>query len=196
MTIMQFNASYLVNEDRILFRFNTQDQAEYRLWFTRRVTLFILAATEHLIIKRLEKTHSLDAVKALAEFKKQSILDASKDQSDAAKAFNSGAKFPIGADALLVMDVSCSLINQSEKLAYIPIKEEGEINDAISIDFLLPGGGNLNLKLPENLLQSVRILLDQLSQNAGWGEAVLQEKSVNKDEKNIDLKLSKNISIH
>jgi hypothetical protein len=196
MTIKQFNASYLVNEDRILFRFNTQDQAEYRLWFTRRVTLFILVATEHLLIKKLEKTHSLDAVKALAEFKKQAILDASKNQSDSSKVYESGTKFPIGADALLVMDVSCSLISQSEKLAYIPIKKEGELNDAISIDFLLPGGANLNLKLPENLLHSVRILLDQLRQNAGWGEAVLQEKSVDKDEQNIDLKLSKNISIH
>jgi hypothetical protein len=135
MTIKQFNASYLVNEDRILFRFNTQDQAEYRLWFTRRVTLFILVATEHLFVKRMEKTHSLDAVKALAEFKKQAILDASKDQSDAAKVFDSGTKFPIGADALLVMDVSCSLISHGEKLAYIPIKKEGELTDAMSIDF-------------------------------------------------------------
>ncbi|MDH6242196.1 hypothetical protein M2125_002016 [Polynucleobacter sphagniphilus] len=30
MTIKQFNGSYLANEDRVLFHFNTQDQAEYR----------------------------------------------------------------------------------------------------------------------------------------------------------------------
>lgn len=192
MTIKQFNASYLINEDRILFRFNTQDQAEYRLWFTRRVTLFILVATEHLLAKKLEKTHSSDAVKALAEFEKQTILDTKKDQSDASKVFESGINFPIGAEALLVMDVSCSLINQGEKLAYIQSKKDDQITDAVSIDFLLPGGANLNLKLPENLLNSVCILLDQLCKNAGWGEAVLQEKN----DRNTDFKSSKNISVH
>ena len=70
MTIKQFNGSYSANEDRILFRFNTQNQEEYRFWFTRRVTLFILAATSHLLSKKLEQTHSADAVKALNEFEK------------------------------------------------------------------------------------------------------------------------------
>ena len=81
MPIKQFNASYLVNDDRILFRFNTTEQAEYRLWFTRRVTLFILVATSHLLTKRLEKTHSTDAAKALNEFSKQSILEQAQQQA-------------------------------------------------------------------------------------------------------------------
>ena len=55
----------MVSEDRILFRFNTQNQEEYRFWLTRRVTLFILAATSHLLSKKLEQTHSPDAAKAL-----------------------------------------------------------------------------------------------------------------------------------
>ena len=81
MSIKQLNASYLVNEDRILFRFNTTEQAEYRLWFTRRVTLFILVATSHLLTKKLEKTHSTDAAKALNEFSKQSILEQAQQQA-------------------------------------------------------------------------------------------------------------------
>ena len=68
MSIKQVNATYLVQEDRILFRFNTQDKAEYLLWFTRRVTLFFLVATSHLLTKNLEQAHSPDAAKALNEF--------------------------------------------------------------------------------------------------------------------------------
>jgi hypothetical protein len=196
MSIKQFNASYLVNEDRILFRFNTQDQAEYRLWFTRRVTLFILAATAHLLTKKLEKTHSPDAAKALTEFEKQAILESSKAQKEAPQLFESGTQFPIGAEALLVMDASCSLTKNGKKLAYIQSAEEGQIDDALSIDFLLPGGANLNLKFSENLLKNVCALLDKLRLSAGWGEAVLQEKNLEKNDQNLDLKSSSNQLIH
>ena len=196
MSIKQFHASYLVNEDRILFRFNSQNQAEYRLWFTRRVTLFILAATAHLLTKKLETTHSSVAAKALTEFEKQAILESSKDQKESPQIFESGTHFPIGADALLVMDVSCALTKNGEKLAYIQSAKDEQIDDAISIDFLLPGGANLNLKLPENLLKNVCALLDKLRLSAGWGEAVLQEKNFEKNDQNLDLKSSSNQSIH
>jgi hypothetical protein len=196
MSIKQINASYLVSEDRILFRFNTQDKSEYRLWFTRRVTLFILAATSHLLTKKLEKTHSIDAAKALNEFGKQTILETAHQQNDASKDFESGTSFPIGVDPLLVMDVACSLGKNGEKLAFLERPKEGAINDALSIDFLLPGGANLNLKLPENLMQGMAVVLDQIRQNAGWGEAVLASNNNEKVEGNIPANSNKSISIH
>lgn len=196
MSIKQFNASYLVHEDRIMFRFNTHEDAEYRLWFTRRVTLFILAATSHLLTKQLEKNHSSDAAKAMSEFEKQAMKDSSATQIKDIKTFESGTNFPIGADALLVMEVSCSLAKNNEKLAFIHQASKDEIDDALSIDFVLPGGANLNLKLSESLLQGMCLLLDQLRQNAGWGEAVLQEKHTAKTDQNIDTKAGKSISIH
>jgi hypothetical protein len=58
MTIKQFNATYLAHDDRLLFRFNTAEDTEFCFWFTRRVTLLILAATSHLLVKNLEQTHS------------------------------------------------------------------------------------------------------------------------------------------
>lgn len=199
MSIKQLNASYLVNEDRILFRFNTQDRAEYRLWFTRRVTLFILAATSHLLTKSLEKTHSSDAAKALHEFGKQTLFESANQQNqqnNSSNEFESGLQFPIGADPLLVMDVTCSLTQSNEKLAFIERSKEHANQDILSIDFMLPGGANLNLKLSESLVQGMSVLLDQIRKNAGWGEAVLVEKNVVKNEENIELKSSENISIH
>ena len=195
MTIRQLNANYLVNEDRILFRLNTHDHAEYRLWLTRRVTLFLLAATAHLLQKKLEQIYSSDAAKALSQFGKQAILDATNDAKDVMNSFDSAINFPIGADPLLVMDVTCSLSKNDEKLAYIDRPKE-QLNNVMSIDFVLPGGAHLNLKLPENLVQGMLVLLDQIRQSAGWGEAVLVEKNIEKKEESVDLKSSSNISIH
>ena len=196
MSIKQVNATYLVQEDRILFRFNTQDKAEYLLWFTRRVTLFFLVATSHLLTKNLEQAHSPDAAKALNEFEKQAILESATHQNSDSQTYESGSHFPIGSDPLLVMDVSCSLMKNDKKLAYIQSKKEGEIESGLSIDFSLPGGANLNLKLAGNILQAMCVLLDQLRQQAGWGDAVLQVHSSESSELNLDPKNSKNTSIH
>ena len=169
MTIKQFNGSYLTQEDRLLFRFNTVDDAEFRFWFTRRVTLFILGATTHLLTKHLEKTHSPETAAAITEFQKEALKEqVSKQelQQGEAKgeqggqvgveAYQAASNYPIGADPLLVMDVKCEL------------SKDGEA-DVLSMDFVLPGGANLNLKLGGPTLQAMCLLLDQLRESAGWG---------------------------
>jgi hypothetical protein len=172
MSIKQLNASYLLNEDRILLRLNTQDHVEYRLWLTRRVTLFILAASTHLLTKKLEKVHSPETAKAVNEFQKTALLEAAKTANAGAQNYEAGTQFPIGFDPLLVMDASCSLTKNGEKLAAQKISTEIDFDDTLSIDFLLPGGANLNLNLPVNMMRALCLLLDQLHQQAGWGEAV------------------------
>ena len=196
MSIKQFNGSYLTHEDRILFRFNTVNQEEYRFWFTRRVTLFILAASSHLITKKLERAHSPDTAKAINEFEKEAVLEATKNQNPAEQTYESGSHFPIGSDPLLVMDVTCSLTKNGEKLEQLSDQNPVEIDQPLSIDFLLPAGANLNLKLTGNTLQTMCILLDQLRQQAAWGEAVLQAANAEKKDEKIDIKVSKNISLH
>ena len=79
MTIKQFNAAYLPNDDRLLFWFNADEDAEFHFWLTRSVTLFILSATQHLIFQNLERSYSLDAVKAIAEFSKGAVQVAPGD---------------------------------------------------------------------------------------------------------------------
>ena len=196
MSIRQFNASYLANEDRILFRFNTQNQEEYRFWFTRRVTLFILAATSHLLAKKLEQTHSPDAAKAMNEFEKVAILEVVKSEDSQSQAYETGLNFPLGFDTILVLDVTCALTKNGEKIAKIEDVNEGEIDDVLSLDLMLPGGANLNLKLAVNLLQAMCVLLDQLRQQAGWGEAILQIKNTPDEEQSLEIKTNQNISIH
>ena len=196
MSIKQFNGTYFLNEDRILFRFNTQNQEEYRFWLTRRTTLFVLAATAHLLAKKLEQTHSPDAAKALGEFEKQAILDTAKVDNSQAQVYESGTHFPLGFDPILVMDVTCALTKNGEKIAKIEDVKEGEIDDALSVDFALPGGANINLKLAGNTLQTMRILLDQLRQQAGWGEAVMRTNELPVDDEIFQAKSHEKISIH
>ena len=158
MSIKQFNATYLAPDDRLLFRFNTLEDTEFRFWFTRRVTLFILAATQHLIVKNLEQTHSPEAAKAIAEFSKEAMqVDPSAQGISQADTYQPALSFPLGADPLLVMDAKCTLEKQG-------------LEDALSLDLVLPGGANINLKMAGPTLQAMCTLLDQLRGHAAWGE--------------------------
>ena len=66
-----------------------------------------------------------------------------------------GTQYPLGADALLVMDVKCQITNESGA-------------DVLSLDFILPGNANLNLKLDGRMLQALCVLLNHLVVNAQW----------------------------
>lgn len=158
MTIKQFNATYLAHDDRLLFRFNTTEDAEFCFWFTRRVTLFILAATSHLVVKNLELSHSPEVAKAIAEFSKE-VVQVEKNSQTASKVetYLSASTHPLGADPILVMEVKCSLEKQGDE-------------DLLSLDLVLPGGANINLKMAGPTLQSMCLLLNQLREYASWGE--------------------------
>ena len=156
MSIKQFNGSYMPNEDRLMFRFNTAEDDEYRFWFTRRVTLFILAATDHLVEKKLEQKHDKPAAKAIAQFQQDAVKEQTKFTHDYAPA----SKYPIGADPVLVMDVKCTMM-QVENI------------DVLSLDLVMPGGSNLNLKLTVPILQTMRLLLERLAAQGNWGQLQL-----------------------
>jgi hypothetical protein len=157
MSIKQINASYLLAEDRILLRVSTNDEAEYRFWFTRRVTLFILQAAQQLLIRKLEGQHEKKTAEAIAEFDRmqtQAQLQSPADVKDLVTAqtnYLPGNHFPLGSDPLLVMDVRCNFF------------------ETFSIDLVLPGGANMNLNLPLTLLQMMCALLDRLGTEAKWG---------------------------
>lgn len=173
MSIKQINAAYFVNEDRILLRFNTPEEAEYRFWITRRIGLFMLVATTHLLTKKLEQSHTPDTAKAIDAFEKDALAEASKIANATPTEYQSGIYFPLGAEALLVMDASCSLIQQNtnNELKLSAVTDANA--EVIAIDFALPGGANLSLKLTSNMARAITVLLDQLRQQAGWGEALL-----------------------
>ena len=196
MAIKQVNAAYLVNEDRILLRFNTPEEAEYRLWITRRIGLFILAATTHLLTKYLEQTHTAETAKAIDVFEKEALVEASKIANTAPNEYQSGIQFPIGSEPILVMDASCSLLQNKVSDDSKSNVITSNSNEIISIDFALPGGANLNLKLASNMVRAITLLLDQLRQQAGWGEAVFAIQDDGKTAAELNEKKSHSSALH
>jgi len=167
MTIKQFNATYLAPDDRILFRMNTVEDTEYRFWFTRRVTLFILSATRHLLLKGLEQTHSPQAAQAMAAFNQEAIKVNSNGESVfKGHVYQTGSHYPLGADPILIMDVKFTIEMQNS-------------DNVLSLDLVLPGGANVNLKIAGSTLQALSLLLNQLREHAGWGDiSQAQESSI------------------
>lgn len=157
MSIKQFNATYLAPDDRLLFRFNTTEDTEFRFWFTRRITLFILAATQHLTVKSLEQAHAPEIAKAIADFDKE-VMKSNPESKGVSKAeaYQPASNYPLGADPLLVMDAKCT-----------PEKQGSE--DGVSLDLVLPGGANINVKMAGPTLQALCALLNQLREHAVWG---------------------------
>lgn len=196
MTIKQINATYLGNEDRILLRFNTQDRSEYRLWLTRRVTLFILTASSNLLAKIMQQDHSSDAKKAIDNFEKEALTEALDTANANAQSYESGTQFPIGFDPLLVIDVSISLMKNGEKFTGDVGSNTGEFDDSISIDFVLPASASLNLKLGGNMLKATCLLLDRLSVQAEWGNAILTVQSDDETASPDDDHKTHNVSLH
>lgn len=162
MTIKQLNASYLLQEDRILLRINTETKEEFIFLLTRRVALFILAASEHLVEKQLEQRHDPATAKALADFEKKGLMNSGSSASPGPE-FEPGETFPLGQSPLLVLEVTCSIAE--------PDQAGGE--PAFSIDFVLAGDQSINIKLPKPMLIAMRLLLENICDQASWGRAVI-----------------------
>jgi hypothetical protein len=158
MSIKQLNASYLLQEDRILFRINTEDKEEFNFALTRRVTLFILAASEHLVEKQLEQKHDPSTAKAVADFEKKNLISSEMKGPE----FESGEVFPLGNEPILVLDVTCGIA-----------EAEGGGEQLFSIDLLIGKDQSINLKLPKPMLMAMRLLLENLCDQGSWGRAVM-----------------------
>ena len=159
MSIKQLNASYLPQEDRIVLRINTEAKEEFVFLLTRRVALFILAASEHLVEKQLEQRHDPNTAKAVADFEKKGLVNVGSSGPE----FEAGETFPLGQSPLLVLEFTCGIVEPAEA---------GE-EVIFSMDFVLGKDQNIHLKLPKALLIAMRLLLENLCDQASWGRAVL-----------------------
>ena len=107
MSITQFNATYTPDEDRVLFRFNTSESQEYRLWLTRLIVRDVLALGAQASVAVLAKEHPPEQAKAIAEFKQQA-----KAQNPNFTTFVPATQFPLGADPVLVHKVRFTIERQ------------------------------------------------------------------------------------
>jgi len=154
MSVKQFNGRYLQNDDRIIFRFNTVDHSEFIFWLTRRVTHFILMTADQFVEKEYHKlTPTVENV--ISEIQHPDKPAA----TNFTQAYESGTKYPIGGEALLVMDAKCQILKVEDQ-------------DIFSLDFILAGGANVNIKLTVPIMKSLILLLEELNIQAKWGNPI------------------------
>lgn len=148
MSIYQFNATWVCDEDRILLRFNTVEQSEFKILFSRRVLSALFNFGEASLHNQLASSYPTSVVPAVNEFQNIAVVQ----QSDFQTAFKPGDTFPLGESPILVVAIR---ITEQEK--------------SVSIDFQLATKQNLNIKIPQANFRALMILLKRLQAEAGWG---------------------------
>ncbi len=160
MGIKQINLSYLLHEDRILFRVNTSINDEFLFLLTRRVGLFLLAATKHLMQKELEKHPQVGLGVGNEIFTRNDL----PQSSDHGAEFIGGSSFPLGNEPKLVLDVNCGVNNEQPEML-------------ISVDLIYGEKQSVNLLLPIYMVSAFSKLLEKISEHAGWGSATLLDQA-------------------
>lgn len=147
MSITQFNATYTPEEDRVLFRFNTSESQEYRLWLTRLIVKDLLALGAQASVAVLAKEHPPEQAKAIAEFKQQA-----KAQNPNFTTFVPSTQFPLGAEPVLVHKVRFTIERQLTNLEWV-----------------LQRGQVLTMHINEDMVGQIRLLLQTVAGRAQWG---------------------------
>jgi hypothetical protein len=151
MSIRQLNANYVPEEDRVMLRFTTGSQEEYRFWLTRLVVSALLDQTQALAVKALEQQVSVHQAKAIAQFKQQTL-----QQTATFTQFEGATRFPLGAEPVLVRSVQA----QGDGIASVFV-------------WALPRGQQLTLNLNEDLLGKLQLLMQKMNEAAHWAIGVL-----------------------
>jgi hypothetical protein len=148
MSIKQFNGEWVAQEDRILFRFNTTEGQEYRLWLTRHIVKNLIVGSQSLAVKAIEKQHPPEVAQAIQAFQQQSV----SQQLNFAATFEGQTELPMGEAPALVTGLRITM--QSPEVV---------------IDFETTIGQVLHLQINDELLKAMIGLLERLQGLAQWG---------------------------
>lgn len=156
--INQVNFSYNRLEDRLLFRFNTQDKTEFRMWLTRAVSIKLLENLRQLVkVSLLRETPGAMAadMEAIMEFRREAVMA----KADYAQSFSAEAEmFPLGAQPQLVSDV---VMDTSTP---VPV-----------VTFQLASGQAVSLSLNHDLGFAISKLLAKVAGGLDWGMGSMKE---------------------
>ena len=120
--INQVNFSYSPVEDRLLFRFNTLNKTEFRMWLTRAMSIKLLGQL-HTVVKVnfLREQPGLIAVamQTIGEFRREAVLA----KADYVQSFSSEAEvFPLGLQPILVTDI---VMDSTKPVSVVTLRSEG-----------------------------------------------------------------------
>lgn len=158
MSIKQFNGQWASDEDRLLFRFNTQDDREFRFWLTRSATKTIIQGSQPLVTENLKKKFAPKTAEAIQEFQQQAAVQTTQFN----ETYAAGGKLVLGETPILVTGVV--------------LKTENEL---MSIDLRLATRQNVNIRIAMTVFQKMVLLLNRLQQQAQWDIGLPQAEQEN-----------------
>ncbi len=147
----QFNASYVPEQDRLLLRARSSDDAEFRFWITRRY----LALLWPMLMKMADTFSSRKAPgdpltrNTLAELVHGDAVGKANFRS----AYQDGSLFPLGEEPILLARITVKPIaGNTQTLSLLPQQGQG-----------------INLNLDEKLVHVLARLLQEAATAAEWG---------------------------
>jgi hypothetical protein len=148
MSIKQFSAHWSAAQDRIALRFNTPNNEEYRLWFTRAIVKSLFEQSGEHTKNFLSQKHDQSVIPLIQDFQKQKV----DSHINAGAGFISGTKTPLGDAPVLAMRLS------------LTIKRKG----LLILTIHLVSRQKIDIPLNFEALQSLVYLIDKLQVEAGW----------------------------
>ena len=159
-SLSQLDARYDQVEDRVLLRLTNSDQQEYRLWFTRRMTISMLtdfkgqtSAYRISTPPNAEKTPAAttpEQTKVQAEFEQA----ASVAQSNFKDKFVPGKSFPLGESGIVVNRID--------------FKPNANGPDAHALRFLPKTGEGVTIGVSVKIFNSIFEILERTARNTDW----------------------------
>lgn len=146
----QFSASYDAEQDRLLLRIRSSDDAEFRLWLTRRY----LALLWPILMKIAE---DFSARKTTDPLTRNTLAELAHGQAvgnaNFASQYKEGSQFPLGEQPILLARINVKpLQGNTQTLTLLPQQGQG-----------------INLALDERLVHVLARLLQQAATAAEWG---------------------------
>lgn len=184
--IKQFSTSIDKIQDRMLLRFNTAQNQEFRFWITRRNAIELLdSMPRHSeqskdIISNFEKslnsrkqklTSGIKNAVSLNKDENKKLFETEKNSETNSESqclmpdFISGNIFPTGKQAVLVKEIRCKLVKKF-----------------YNIQFYLENNKRVNFSLSLDTFLTLHSLIEMTAKKANWNIEVpyFSEKTMNK----------------
>jgi len=150
-SLYQMTAEYIPAQDRILFRVNTQDKLEYRVWLTRRLVRNLWGVAVKSFEAKPEVTEQPrpQVKQAVMSMQHQQAVQSSNFKQ---KHATNTKPAPESVTPLLAVATQITQVNET----------------TIRLTFVTAEGKAVNLQLNEDMLHAVCHILQTAADRAGW----------------------------
>lgn len=146
MSLKQLNVSYVPDEDRVMFRFTTAAQEEYRLWLTRSMMGELWKQLVRHTVSGFQQMATVQNAPAVAQIMQQSL-----EQAVTYTKFQAAHRLPLGAEPAMVK--TCQILEQA-----------GHVQLVLGLKL----DKQLTLRLNDDVKGKLQVLFQRMNETARW----------------------------